>query len=34
MIADALHAYLGSWTDLLNYDFEKMPVKPYVGGVI
>ncbi|MFD9628626.1 nucleoside 2-deoxyribosyltransferase [Peribacillus muralis] len=34
MIADALHAYLGSWTDLLNYDFETMPVKPYVGGVI
>lgn len=34
MIADSLHAYLKSWTDLINYDFDNLPIKPYIGGVL
>lgn len=34
MITDSLHAYFTSWTDLLNYDFETLPIKPYTGDVI
>jgi nucleoside 2-deoxyribosyltransferase len=34
MVTDALHAYFESWSEVLNYDFNTLPIKPYNKGVI
>ncbi|MCS0827431.1 nucleoside 2-deoxyribosyltransferase [Cytobacillus firmus] len=34
MISDALHAYCSNWSELLNYDFETLPIKTYKGEII
>jgi nucleoside 2-deoxyribosyltransferase len=34
MITDSLHAYFETWSDVLNYDFSTLPIKPYTKGVI
>jgi nucleoside 2-deoxyribosyltransferase len=34
MVTDSLHAYFESWSELENYDFVNLPIKPYTKGVI
>lgn len=34
MVTDSLHAYFSNWSEVLNYDFETLPIKPYTGDVI
>ena len=34
MITDSLHAYLTSYEELYNYDFDKLEKIPYTGEVI
>lgn len=34
MVTDSLHAYFTNFSDILNYDFNTLPIRPYNGEVI
>lgn len=34
MVADSLHAHFKNWSEVLNYDFKRLPIIPYKGEVI